>query len=375
MTIQQHRLKADVAIIGGGTAGCSAALHLRQRGVAVILLEAGWCGGQASGVNFGGVRRQGRDWREIPLATRSRQIWDQLPGLIGHDGEFVRSGHLKLARSPSDMAVLEEWAQGARDFGITVELLGQNALRDRYPEAGEVICGGSLLADDGHANPRLVAPLFAQAARAAGADIREQTRVESVVRDGSRFCLETKTGLSIEAGCLINVAGAWGCHIAAMLGEEVPEGVEAPNMLVTEPVAPIVAHSIGVVGGDIYVRQAARGNIIFGGGQARADRDTSRARPLPETSRAAMAAVQGLFPALHRLRIIRSWTGIEGFMPDGVPVVGPSIAVPGLVHGFGFCGHGFQLGPGVGAVLAELVTGGKTETEISGLSIARFLDK
>ena len=50
----------DVAIIGGGTAGCAAALALRQRGMSVVLLDKGACGAMASGTNLGGVRRQGR---------------------------------------------------------------------------------------------------------------------------------------------------------------------------------------------------------------------------------------------------------------------------------------------------------------------------
>ena len=64
----------DVAIIGGGLPGCSAALHLRQRHASVVLLERRRCGSQASGVNYGGVRQQGRHEAELPLARRSRQM-------------------------------------------------------------------------------------------------------------------------------------------------------------------------------------------------------------------------------------------------------------------------------------------------------------
>ena len=103
-----EQLSADVAIIGGGTAGCSTALHLRGRGATVVLLERGVCGGQASGVNYGGVRQQGRDLAELPLARRSRGMWSRLAEIVGNDCEFVASGHIKLARSDADMAEL--WA-------------------------------------------------------------------------------------------------------------------------------------------------------------------------------------------------------------------------------------------------------------------------
>ena len=80
----------------------------------------------------------------------------------------------------------------------------------------------------------------------------------------------------------------------------------------------------------------------------------------------------GFIPAVAHLAVIRSWSGIDGSMPDDRPVLGPSPSVPGLFHAFGFSGHGFQLGPAVGEVLADLVLAGHTETDISGLSPLRF---
>ena len=60
-------LRADVAIIGGGIVGASAALFLRRFGLSVVLLERGLCGAAASGVNYGGVRTQGRAMAQLPL--------------------------------------------------------------------------------------------------------------------------------------------------------------------------------------------------------------------------------------------------------------------------------------------------------------------
>jgi glycine/D-amino acid oxidase-like deaminating enzyme len=77
-------------------------------------------------------------------------------------------------------------------------------------------------------------------------------------------------------------------------------------------------------------------------------------------------------PDLARVPIIRSWTGVDGDTADGVCIVGASETHPGLFHAFGFNGHGFLLGPGVGAVITELIVGGKTPTDIGGLGIGRF---
>ena len=77
-------------------------------------------------------------------------------------------------------------------------------------------------------------------------------------------------------------------------------------------------------------------------------------------------------PALAALRIIRVWSGIEGYMDDDIPIMGPSGKVPGLFYAFGFCGAGFQLGPGVGDVMAELIDTGHTSTPIEPFHISRF---
>jgi glycine/D-amino acid oxidase-like deaminating enzyme len=112
-----ERLAADVAIVGGGTVGCSTALHLRRRGGSVVLIERGMCGGQASGVTCGGVRQQGRALAELPLARRSREIWTRLAALVGRDCEFAATGHIKLARSAADMAELETYREAVRPTG------------------------------------------------------------------------------------------------------------------------------------------------------------------------------------------------------------------------------------------------------------------
>ena len=362
----------DVAIIGGGLPGCSAALHLRQRHASVVLLERRRCGSQASGVNYGGVRQQGRHEAELPLARRSRRIWAHLRELVGDNCEFMATGHLKLARSDEQAHELERYATIARKHGLALDLLNRGQLQNRYPYLDGEAIAGSLCAEDGQANPRLVAPAFARAARAMGAEIREHTEVEGATRSGATFHIACRDGTTVAARCIINVAGAWGSSVAAWFGESAPEEVMAPNMCVTEPLPYFLQPNLGVCGGDIYIRQIPRGNVIFGGGSGVADKVAIKARPLSDATReSAMRAIK-LVPRLRNALLIRSWTGIEGCMPDMLPVVGPSMTTPGLLHAFGFSGHGFQLGPAVGAVLAELALDGRTATPIDAFSIDRF---
>jgi sarcosine oxidase subunit beta len=364
----------DVLIVGGGGAGCSTALHLAKRGARCILVERGQVGGQASGVNYGGVRQQGRHPAELPLARRSREIWAKLPELIGTDCEFEVTGHLKLARNHAEEAELVAYLEVARTNGLPLIMIGGNAIHQQYPWLGPDIVAGSLALDDGAANPRLLSPALARAAREAGADILEFTPVSNFTHDGTQFVV-TSGAHEFRARYLVNTAGYWGGAVAIAFGEQVPLSPLNPNMLVTEPLRYFITPNLGVVGGDVYLRQIRRGNVIFGGGRGHSDPDVPSSRPSPEASYAVMAKALQLVPQLAGTQVIRSWTGIDGETPDHIPVIGPSRTTPGLFHAFGFSGHGFQLGPAIGAIMSELVLDGHTDVPLEPFRIDRFAEQ
>ncbi|MCF5715276.1 FAD-binding oxidoreductase [Pseudomonas tremae] len=364
-------IETDVIIIGGGIVGASTALALARKGQRVALLERDFCGSHSSGVNYGGVRRQGRPLSQLPLSQRAHQIWGSLGDLIGTDGEYQRSGHLKLARSEQDMNALRAYAEASQGFGLDLQLLDREQLRARYPWAGDVAVGASLCAEDGHANPRLVSPAFARAARQAGAQVFEQATVVDVSHASSAFTVKTANGLTLRAAWLLNCAGAWAGKLAAQFNEPVPMYSGHPAMLVTEPLPMFMDVSTGVEGGGIYARQVARGNCVLGGGQGFA-LDPARARPGQAALLDILRDAVELYPPLAGAQAIRTWSGTEGYLPDREPVLGPSLTQPGLLHGFGFAGAGFQIGPAAGEALAEWVCEGSSAISLKAFSIARF---
>lgn len=366
-----ERIDTEVAIIGGGIVGGSAALFLRRLGVPVVLLEAALCGAKASGVNYGGVRRQGRGIEQLPLARRAHELWGQLPALIGIDGEYVRSGHLKLATSEAHLALLEAYRDNTRGFGMDLEILDRRALTQRFGWLGESAVGGSFCPQDGHANPRLVSPAFGRAAAALGADVREGMRATSATHDGTRFIVRAGDTLEVRARFLLNCAGAWAARFAEGFGEPVPETSIHPLMMVTEPLPVFMNVSLGMQGGGIYARQVARGNCVIGGGRG-VSADPDHARPGRANLGALMANAVKLLPVLRGAQVIRFWTGVEGNMPDHNPVLGPSATVPGLFHAFGLSGAGFQVGPAIGEVLADLVVHGRSSIPIDAFRIERY---
>ena len=148
-------------------------------------------------------------------------------------------------------------------------------------------------------------------------------------------------------------------------------------MSVTEPVPYSIRPATGgftpVEEESVYFRQILRGNVIIGGStRGPAYPDACRAYVRPENTLSQLQQVQRLAPALGRLNVIRVWSGVEGYLPDDRPVLGPSERVSGLFYAFGFCGSGFQIGPGVGETLAELIQTGTSGISLDAYRIGRF---
>jgi sarcosine oxidase subunit beta len=272
---------------------------------------------------------------------------------------------------------LEQYAHEARPLGLDLELLSGAALRSRFPFLGPEVLAGSLSSQDGHANPRLVAPAFARAAQRNGVTICEQTRIVHAEKRGEDFVADSDDGRTFRAPILLITAGAWGNLMSAWFGETVDVISRAPTMSVTEPVPYFIRPAVGVYTSveeeSVYFRQIPRGNVIIGGSfRGLADTEACRAYVKPENTLSQLRQVRRLAPGLQRLHIIRVWTGVEGYPPDNQPVMGASERVGGLYYAFGFSGAGFQVGPGVGETLAELIDTGSTDIPLEPYRIARF---
>ena len=106
--------------------------------------------------------------------------------------------------------------------------------------------------------------------------------------------------------------------------------------------------------------------------RVKADLATGTAIVPPDRVERGLARLAEVAPGLGSMRKGRVWSGVEGYLPDMLPVIGWSGTTPALLHAFGFSGHGFQLAPGVGAVVADLVVTGTSQTPIDAFSISRF---
>src|SRR5205085_30725 len=177
-----------------------------------------------------------------------------------------------------------------------------------------------------------------------------------------------------EAPKIVNAAGAWADRIAAAVGDPVPLQVIAPMLMITAPVTHFIDPVVILRSRKLSFKQFANGTVMIGGGHlAQPYRDENRSeidwRKLSDSAE----TVWELFPVMRNATIVRAWAGIEARMPDDIPVIGPSASADGIYHQFGFSAHGFQLGPGVGALVAELIVAGATNLPIAPFRVDRFV--
>jgi sarcosine oxidase subunit beta len=365
----------DAIVIGGGIHGCSTALHLAMRGLKPIVIEKDYAGRHASGVNAGGVRQLARHFDEVPLSVASMELWERIEDLVGDDCGFKSEGQVLVAETEAEFASFRDRVDALHLRGFTHEELIDNAeLKRLVPAVADTCPGGIVSRRDGAAEPFRTTQAFRRKAVALGATVLEGVTVTGLARSGGVWRVSTSAG-TYEAPVVVNAAGAWAGRIAAMLGEPVPLEVIAPMLMITSRMPPFISPVVILRGRKLSFKQFANGTVLIGGAHlGRAYPDTNWTEL--DWSKLAQSArtVWELFPIMRQATIVRAWAGIEARMPDDIPVIGPSATSEGIYHQFGFSAHGFQLGPGVGALMAELVTTGTTNLPIAPFAITRFRD-
>jgi len=369
-------MHADVIIVGGGLHGCSSAFQLVRQGRSVILLERDHVARHASGASAGGVRRVRRHTAELPLATRSLEMWQQLPTLIGHDCNFKQSGHLLLAETADDLQWAHERAAKTRALGYDFEeVIDAAEVRRLVPSVAVPVLGGLIGRSDGFADPLVTTATFRKKAEQLGARVIEMARVEAIERQKAGWWKVITSVGRFTANSVVNTAGAWSHRIAAMIGETIPLQFEPDMMTVTARVPRFLEPVIGHVSRKLSIKQVQNGTVVIGGGyHGRADLNAGTSDIAWELMPKNLGLVVHFFPCLRDVPIVRCWAGIEAVTPDGLPILGPSTVDPSFIHSFGYSSHGFQLGPVCGEIVKDLVIHGTSDLPLEPFRPSRFAD-
>ncbi|MFS2098700.1 NAD(P)/FAD-dependent oxidoreductase, partial [Variovorax sp. Varisp85] len=151
---------ADVVVIGGGIIGVFTAYYLAKRGVSVALVEKGRIGAEQSSRNWGWCRQQNRDARELPMASKSLDLWERFAAESGEDTGFHRCGLLYLSNDEAELSRWSNWRDFAKTAGVATYVLGSREAAERRRatrRAGEcgVLSPTARTADPGKAAPPL----------------------------------------------------------------------------------------------------------------------------------------------------------------------------------------------------------------------------
>ena len=174
---------ADVVVIGAGVVGAACAYHLAGEGVRVRLLDRSYVASGSSGACEGNVLAWDKELeRELPLALRSADLWQQLANQLPDDFEYDRKGSIVVAETEAELRACAERNRVLAGLGVEGTVLDAGALRREEPYAAHDLPGGVLYPGDAQLEPRLATAALVRAAARLGADLATGVVVERIVR-------------------------------------------------------------------------------------------------------------------------------------------------------------------------------------------------
>lgn len=365
--------KQDVIVIGGGMFGVATAYFLAKAGQRVQLIESGYVGAASSGANFGGLRLQGRAKQQYPLSLLAQQYWDNFEQEFGASCEYERNGMVYFAHNDQNREKLLHYAENSRQCGLSIDIWERDALKRNLPWLSDDALIASYSPACAVANPRLATPAIARAFKRLGGSIIENCEIVELGRSSNGFELMSRDGRRFSSKILVNAAGGWADKIAESFGESVPMFRAGPPQFVTEPLPYVLIPCVYSIDGDLIIRQISRGNFIFAGyPRTMSNEDGKHTFVPPAKTCNGMKAISRYMPAFSNAEIIRVWSGVEAYLPDMLPIIGPSETTAGLFHAFGGSGGGFQIGPAVGLCLSNMILGRANEVPLEPYAISRF---
>ena len=361
--------KVDVAVIGGGYTGLSAARTLAKQGLRVAVLEANTIGWGASSRNGGMVltglklgmqtvmKKYGREIarRLFQCSLDSIDTVEQIVREENIDCGFARYGHLLMANKPKQYETLkEEVAFMEREFNHQTRLIPHDR---QGAEIGSEIYHGALVDEcSGGLNPAQYVAGLARAAEKAGAALHARARVTKIERREQRFHVETERGSLKAESVLVGTSGYTGKVTKKLQRKVIPIGsfIIATEKLREELVKELIPHGRMIFDYKHYLNyfRLWKDRLIFGGRAAFFPETSSTIQRSADILRREMIQV---YPQLKNVRVEYVWGGTLDFAFDRMTHVGE---MEGIYYSLGYAGHGVAMATYLGKTVAEAMLRG-----------------
>ncbi|GAA3439652.1 NAD(P)/FAD-dependent oxidoreductase [Kutzneria kofuensis] len=365
--------RAEVIVVGGGVMGLSAAFHLAEAGVDVLLVERDELGSGSTCRAAGGVRAQFSDPANIELARRSLAAFERFGQRPGAEIDLRQHGYLFLLDDEADVAAFEAGVRLQNELGVPSRMLTvQQALELSPLVVGDGLLAAAFSPTDGHCTPEAVVQGYARGARALGARIRQHCAVTGIeVANGVITGVRTTEGL-VDTSTVVVTAGAWSAAVGEMAGVPLPVVPLRRQIIVTSDLPDLPADLPMTIdfGTSFYFHPEGPGLLV---GMSDPNQEPGFHLSTGDEWLPGLAeAVQRRAPSLADVGIAHRWAGLYEISPDHNALIGESRDVSRLLYATGFSGHGFLQGPAVGEVLRDLVLGVPPVVDVTGLSVDRF---
>ncbi|WP_424946132.1 sarcosine oxidase subunit beta family protein [Candidatus Spongiihabitans sp.] len=367
----------DVIIIGGGGHGLATAYYLAKNHniTQVAVLEKGWIGGGNTGRNTTIIRSNYLLEPNAHFYEHGMKLWEGLSQDLNFNLMFSQRGVLNLAHDDSQMDALHRRGNAMRLNGIDAEILDLKQIKKMVPlldtsaQTRFPIMGGLLQPRGGTARHDSVAWGYARAADARGVDIIENCEVTGFKRAGGKVVgVDTTRGAIGARKIGVAVAGNT-TRVMDMLDMRMPIESHVLQAMVTEPVKPMLDTVVTSGAAHLYISQSDKGELVFGGDLDGYNSYAQRGNfPVLEH---IIQAVITLFPAVSRMRLMRTWGGLVDMSMDGSPIICKT-DIQRLYLNAGWCYGGFKATPASGYCFAHTIANDAPHEYNAAFTLDRF---
>ena len=387
-------LHCDIAVLGAGVNGTSIAYELSKRGKNVILIDKIVMGAGASGSCDDMILLQSKKpGILLEMAFRSLELFETLKEELPCDIEFDTRGGTILIEDEEHLSIMEEFVASQNRYGLDVEIIDRKRLLEFQPLVADDIIASTYSAKDSQVNPMLLMKGFLLGGKRYGLRFLSRTRPKEIRQRSGLWAITLDSGDVVEAGAVVNAAGAWANDLTKLIGFEVPITPRKGQVIVTEAIPslgktnvwsaqyivsklkPQMAQSGGITRpGDKFGLGFAftgthNGNYLIGSTRENAGYDKSTD---PEAIAMIAEQAQRFFPVMAKINFIRTFAGLRPSTPDGMPFLGEIPGAQGFFIAAGHEGDGIALSPITGRVMADLIMGIKPEFPLEKFSPGRF---